>query len=54
MNRVQKDDSGNILNLIQIDGVNGRDSKAIGLKLNEMNENVRTNKEYKKIEFNQL
>ena len=49
MNRVQKDDSGNILNLIQIDGVNGPDPKAIGLKLNEMNENVRTNEEYKKI-----
>jgi len=49
MNRVQKDDSGNILNLIQIDGVNGPDPKAIGLKLNEMNENVRTNDEYRKI-----
>jgi N12 class adenine-specific DNA methylase len=49
MNRVQKDDSGNILNLIQIDGVNGPDPKAIGLKLNEMNENVRSNEEYKKI-----
>jgi hypothetical protein len=49
MNSVQKDDSGNILNLIQIDGVNGPDPKAIGLKLNEMNENVRTNQEYKKI-----
>jgi molecular chaperone DnaK (HSP70) len=49
MNRVQKDDSGNILNLIQIDGVNGSNPKAIGLKLNEMNENIRTNEEYKKI-----
>lgn len=49
MNRVQKDDSGNILNLIQIDGVNDPNPKAIGLKLNEMNENVRTNDEYRKI-----
>jgi hypothetical protein len=49
MKRVQKDDSGNILNLIQINGVNGPDPKAIGLKLNEMNENVRTNDEYRKI-----
>jgi hypothetical protein len=49
MNRVQKDDSGNILNLIQINGVNGPDPKAIGLKLNEMNENIRTNDEYRKI-----
>lgn len=39
----------NILNLIQIAGVNGSNPKAIGLKLNEMNENVRTNEEYKKI-----
>lgn len=45
---VQKDDSGNILNLIQIDGVNGSNPKAIGLKLNEINEQARTNEEYKK------
>ena len=49
MNHVQKDDAGNILNLIQIDGVRGSNPKAIGLKLNEINENVRTNEEYKKI-----
>ena len=49
MKQAQKDDTGNIMNSIQIEGVNGPDPKAIGLKLNEMNENVRTNQEYKKI-----
>jgi superfamily II DNA/RNA helicase len=48
-NRLQRDDSGNILNLIQLDGVRGSNPKAIGLKLNEINENAGTNGEYKKI-----
>jgi len=48
-NGIQRDDSGNILNLIQIDGVRGSNPKAIGLKLNEINEITRTNGEYKKI-----
>jgi hypothetical protein len=57
-NRVMRDDSGNVLNLVQLDGVKGSDPKIIGTKLNEINENARTNEEYKKIgslyEFNLL
>lgn len=48
-NRVQRDDSGSILNLIQLDGVPSSNLKAIGLKLNEINENERSNDEYEKI-----
>ena len=48
-NRVQRDDSGNILNPVQLDGVKGSDPKIIGTKLNEINENARTNEEYRKI-----
>lgn len=57
-NRVTRDDSGNVLNLVQLDEVKGSDPKIIGTKLNEINENARTNEEYKKIgslyEFNIL
>jgi N12 class adenine-specific DNA methylase len=57
-NRVTRDDLGNVLNLVQLDGVKGSDPKIIGTKLNEINENARTNEEYKKIgslyEFNLL
>ena len=48
-NRVMRDDSGNVLNLVQLDGVKGSDPKIIGTKLNEINESARTNEEYKKI-----
>ncbi|MDC7217688.1 MAG: helicase C-terminal domain-containing protein [Spirochaetales bacterium] len=48
-NRIQKDDSGNILNLVHLDGAKGSEPKTIGTKLNEINESTRTNKEYKKI-----
>src|SRR5690554_4194329 len=48
-NRVMRDDSGNVLNLAQLDGVKSTDPKIIGTKLNEINENARTNEEYKKI-----
>lgn len=57
-NRVKRDDSGNVLNLVQLDGVKSFDPKLIGKKLNEINESARTNEEYKKIgslyEFNIL
>ncbi len=48
-NRVMRDDSGNVLNLVQLDEVKGSDPKIIGTKLNEINENAQTNEEYKKI-----
>ncbi|MCA1760237.1 MAG: helicase C-terminal domain-containing protein, partial [Bacteroidales bacterium] len=48
-NRVKRDDSGNVLNLVQLDGVNGSDTKIIGIKLNEINESARTNEDYQKI-----
>ncbi len=47
--RIHKDDSGNIMNPVQLDGVKVSDPKIIGKKLNEINESVRTNGEYKKI-----
>jgi len=48
-NRVKRDDSGNVLNLVQLDGENGSTPKIIGIKLNEINESARTNEEYQKI-----
>ena len=48
-NRIQSDDSGNIKNPVQLDGVKGSEPKIIGTKLNEISENARTNAEYKKI-----
>lgn len=47
--RMKKDEAGNILNPIQIDGVSGSNPKLIGAKLNEINETVLTNNEYQKI-----
>ena len=47
--RIKKDDSGNILNPVQLDGLNGSEPKIIGKKLNEINESARTHEEYKKI-----
>ena len=48
-NRVQSYNTGNILNPVQLDGVNGSEPKIIGKKLNEINESTRTHEEYKKI-----
>jgi hypothetical protein len=48
-NRVQSDNTGNILNPIQLDGVRGSAPKAIGTKQNEISESIRTNEEYNKI-----
>ncbi|QGY45750.1 DNA methylase [Maribellus comscasis] len=48
-NRIQSDDSGNIMNPVQLDGVKGSDPKIIGTKLNEISENAQTNEEYKNI-----
>jgi len=47
--RVKRDDSGNLLNLVRLDGVKGSDPNIIGTKLNEINESTRTNNEYRKI-----
>jgi len=48
-NKVQKDNSGNIMNPVQLDGVKGSDPKIIGINLNEISEKARTNEEYRKI-----
>ncbi len=48
-NRILKDDSGNILNPVRLDGAKGSEPKIIGKKLNEINESARTDEEYKKI-----
>ncbi|HPF52374.1 MAG TPA: N-6 DNA methylase [Draconibacterium sp.] len=57
-NRVQSDNTGSILNPVQLEGVKDSDPKTIGIKLNEINENARTNEGYRKIgslyEFNLL
>lgn len=47
--RIKKDELGNILNPVQLDGIKGSDPKEIGLKLNEISESARTNEEYRKI-----
>ena len=47
--RIQKDDSGNILNPVHLDGFKGSDPKIVGAKLNEISKSVRTHEEYKKI-----
>ncbi len=56
--RIQKDDSGNILNPVRLDGVKNSEPKTIGIKLNEINESARTHETYTKIgtlyEFNLL
>lgn len=46
---IQKDDSGNILNPIQLDGLKNSESKIVGIKLNGISESVRTNEEFKKV-----
>jgi hypothetical protein len=45
--RIQKDDSGNILNPVHLDGFKGSDPKIVGAKLNEISKSVRTHEEYK-------
>ena len=40
--RVQRDDQGNPLNLLQLDGVNGNDPKLIAKKLVEIEDKART------------
>jgi len=47
--KIQFDKEGNILNPIKIEGVTTDDVKAIGERLNKINENARTNGEYFKI-----
>ena len=47
--KTKRDDTGSILNPVQLDGVKGSEPKDIGIKLNEINESARTNEEYKKI-----
>ncbi|GBU08680.1 hypothetical protein AwDysgo_20110 [Bacteroidales bacterium] len=46
---LKKDTEGNVLNPMQLNGVQGSDPKVIGVKLNEINEKTRTNGEYYKI-----
>lgn len=46
---LQKDESGNIINAIRIDGVNGANPKLIGARLNEINESIRTDNEFRRI-----
>jgi N12 class adenine-specific DNA methylase len=48
-NRVQSDNTGNILNPVQLDGLKGSDPKIVGAKLNEISESILTNEEYKRI-----
>jgi N12 class adenine-specific DNA methylase len=47
--RIKKDEFGNILNPVLLDGVKGSNPKDIGLKLNEISDSARTNEEYRKI-----
>lgn len=47
--KVQVDKEGNKLNPIQLDGLDSKDPKAIGDKLNQLANNARTNGEYFKI-----
>lgn len=49
VSRIKKDESGNILNPVLLDGIKGSDPKDIGVKLNEISESARTNEEYRKI-----
>ncbi|MFY9153076.1 MAG: N-6 DNA methylase [Prolixibacteraceae bacterium] len=49
VSRIKKDELGNILNPVQLDGIKGSDPKDIGVKLNEISESARTNEEYRKI-----
>jgi len=49
VSKIKKDESGNILNPVLLDGIKGSDPKDIGLKLNEISESARTNEEYRKI-----
>ena len=48
-NQIKKDEFGNILNPVLLEGKKGSDPKEIGIKLNEISDNVRTNGEYRKI-----
>ncbi len=47
--RVKEDQEGNKLNPIQLDGIQGSDSKIIGKKLNEINDRIRTNGAFQSI-----
>ena len=49
VSRIKRDESGNILNPVILDGIKGSDPKEIGVKLNEISESTRTNEEYRKI-----
>ncbi len=46
---LQKDESGNIINAIGIEGVDGSNPKLVGSRLNEFNESIRTDNEFRKI-----
>ncbi|WP_319266152.1 N-6 DNA methylase [uncultured Draconibacterium sp.] len=46
---LQKDESGNSINAIKIDGVNGSSPKLVGARLNEISETIRTDNEYRRI-----
>ena len=46
---LQKDESGNIVNAIKIDGVSGSTPKFIGARLNEISESIRTDSEFRRI-----
>jgi hypothetical protein len=47
--RIKKDEFGNLLNPVLLDGVKGSDPKDIGAKLNEISDSARTHEEYRKI-----
>ncbi len=48
-NRVQKDDEGNPLNLVKLDGINTSDYKLVGTKLNDIDDKLNTKGEYQKV-----
>lgn len=47
--KIQIDEIGNYQNPVLLQGVNGSDQKVVGIKLNEINENARTHRDYLKI-----